>query len=451
MRPLFNLLKAGRVVKADSIPLKPFLFRTRDGFLLGASPDPSIASPCSGCIEKWLRSRNVWLERAELSELTLRRDLIAELLLENTPHTLFEIHREGEVTRLDSLVFPHKDCSCNRKTYIAQTKTSQKTNFAFSPIHQIKCVRYGSTQGNLWWTQATGESPLTGSLITTQAVERDREDSRSVAIDKWLRKAAEGDLLARQFSGEKLKSESLQSGLTEPAFLKMGEASFVTGAGSNENEARLDAFQTMAKLRTIKNYASSGKNPMLIVGTNNWVRGRVPFFLLQQYDLHFFFYPNAMPVWIVGLALLSRVSTDEKPLFFFGASSNSLDALDRAIFQCLETVKPPSVDELPTLNSPSFGGGSAKLQMWWINWVYRCPKIPSKDVLHLEPYPKTAEVWYDFFKDGEPKVSLHKLNHSLLPTEIRTLSAIESPILERLQRRNVRGIGSLSAYLEMGA
>ena len=79
---------------------------------------------------------------------------------------------------------------------------------------------------------------------------------------------------------------------------------------------------------------------MLIVGANNWLRTRVPFFLLQQYDLHLLFYPNSMPSWVVGIAAFSRVKVDEKPIFAFGSASQIGNAMDLAVFKILELCRP---------------------------------------------------------------------------------------------------------------
>src|SRR5262249_19277008 len=92
---------------------------------------------------------------------------------------------------------------------------------------------------------------------------------------------------------------------------------------------------------------------------------------------------------------------------------------------------------------------NAKLHLWWTNWVYRCPKIALKDVLHLEPYSKDSEAWKNFFRDGEAAIKTYSLNHTFLPESLRKLVAIETPSMERLAQRNVRGIGSISAYMDM--
>ncbi len=167
------------------LPLKPFLFRIREGFLLGLAADPKKAAPCSECVEKWLKDRSVWLERAELSELNVRRDLIPELLGENSAHVFYEIANDGTSHRLDSVVFPHPECQCYRNRYLGSEEWNKKTNFAFSPITQLRCARFGMTEGNLWLSSAAGDSPMTKTPIKVFGVATERETSRFQAVYEW--------------------------------------------------------------------------------------------------------------------------------------------------------------------------------------------------------------------------------------------------------------------------
>jgi len=79
-------------VRGRPFPLRPFLLKLNEGYLLGLAMDPAKGSPCSRCAELWLKQRKVNAEPAPLSDLRVRRELIAELLSENTPHAFYEIH-----------------------------------------------------------------------------------------------------------------------------------------------------------------------------------------------------------------------------------------------------------------------------------------------------------------------------------------------------------------------
>ncbi len=436
--------------KADSadarpVPLKPFLFRIREGFLLGLAMAPEVGAPCASCVQRWLESRGVWLERAEISDLRIRRDLLGDLLAENSGHTFYEISHDGLVTKLDCLVFPHPECSCQRSNFIPPREVNKKTNFAFSPITHIQCARFGTPEGNLWLTSAAGDLPGTGKKETAFAVASDREDSRMQAVENWLKKAA----LAAT-ANEPLKSETLQTGalsiLPPPLLSTSGE---VVGAGMNQEEATLDALFQLARTRTLRRYAGTMKNPMLVVGANNWIRTRVPFFLLQQYDFHLLFYPNSMPAWVVGIAAFSRQNTQEKPIFVFGAEAEIGKAFDKAFGKILEVCQPGEEGEVrQTWREEKKTAGNAKLNLWWTHWIYRCPKVSLKDLLHLEAYPRTVEHWREFLRDGEDPIGVVGINTAILPSGIRSLVRLYLPGEPTKVSRNVNGIGTLAAFQE---
>lgn len=434
------------------VPLKPFVFRTREGFLLGLAMEPSKGSPCVGCVEKWLQQRNVWVEPIALAELHVRRDLIGDLLEENCAHVFYEISADGSTTRLDCLVFPHHECVCQRENYIPPREISKRTNFAFSPLFQLKCARFGTPNGNLWITSALGDAPLTGQRFTAYGVSEDKEKSRFQAVEAWMKKAASVD--SRQNTAEALKAEVLQTGdrqLLAPNILEK-QTTEIMGAGASRDEAVLSALYQLARVRTLRRYASSGKNPMLIVGSNQWVRHRVPFFLLQQYDLHLLFYPNSMPAWVVGVAAFSRTKTEERPIFVFGSDATIHGALEMAMGRILEVCHPNedlfSIEERPIAEPRDVKAmnQAAKLNLWWTHWIYRCPKISLKDVLHLENYPRTVDHWRDFLRDGEDPVSVFDMNYSYLPNSIRHLVKLHIPTELSKNARNINGIGTWANF-----
>lgn len=406
-----------------ALSLKPYVFRIREGYLVGVAMDAEEGAPCKHCVQKWMEARRVWIEPMEVSELVVRQDIVADLLVENNPHVLYEISDDGHVVRMECLVFPHPGCACEKTNYFAPEKLHKNTNYAFSPLYQITCTRFGTPEGNLWLTRATGDSVISGETITVHAVAREKEDSRQKAIDEWLKRSIESDLPIRLSCGEIVPSEVLQSGVTELFSPRMAEGAIgVMGAGKTRDEASLQALFELARLKTLKRYSQSMKNPMLVVGANNWIRSQVPFFLIQQYDLHLLFYPNSTQSWVVGLVAFSRQHADERPTFVFASHADIKKAIDELFCRILEVLRPEEAESGATvLKRPETKPISQKLTLWWTHWLYRCPKITLKDVLQLETYPLSVANWRSYFMDGQNKVSILAVNHPVLPSNLRVV------------------------------
>ena len=430
--------------------LKPFLLKVREGFLLGLAPDPQKGSPCAECVEFWLQDRKVAVEKMPLSKLTVRRELIPELLLENQSHIFYEIDLDGTYTRFEALVYPHPRCTCEKTNYVAPSEITKRTNFAFSPLTHIKVARFGTPDGNLWLASATGEAPLSGETFTSYGVDRDKEVSRSKAVDAWMKRCVVLDLPRRLARGESVPAEVLQTGNVEliTRFLPKQSQFEGMGVGANKEEATLDALFSLAKVRTLKKYSSMMKNPMLVVGANNWMRTKVPFYLLQQYDLHLLFYPNSTQAWVVGLAAFSRQRLEEKPVFAFGAEADINKAIDQVFCKIVEMLRPSEPEtEIPRIPNEHPKGHGSKLHMWWTHWIYRCPKISLKDVLHLEAYPRSLEHWRNYFRDGQDLVSVLSVNNHYLPSQIRTLVKLKLSSTDLIQSvPNINGIGTWNDF-----
>lgn len=436
-------------------PLKPFLLKIRDGYFLGLAMEPQKGSPCKTCIELWLRERNIWFERADLSELPRRRELIAELLAENSPHLFHEIYQDGTEVRLESIVFPHSDCACAKFNYIPPREVTKRVNFAFSPIYQLKLTRFGTPDGNQWLATAVGDSQISKKTITAFGVDTDKDAARFRAVDAWMKKAAEADLKDRLEEGEVIPNEILQTGNVELITKAKARPSTLegVGVGSTRDEAVLDALIHLAKVRTLKKYSNAMKSPMLIVGANHWVRSKVPFYVLQQYDIHLFFYPNSTQVWVVGAAAVSRNHVDEKPTFVFSADPSISSAMEKLFGLLLAALRP--VEETPdkprlaphSMKDEQKSQKASKLNMWWTHWIYRCPKISLKDVLHLDPYPRSLDVWKNYFKDGQEVVNILSINHPTLPSQLRTIVKLQVETEEKFSNiRQIGGIGTWSDF-----
>lgn len=438
------MLTSGSFWKRSEV-LKPYVLKTRDGFLLGVAPEADKASPCPHCVFSWLKDRNVWVEKSSLAELTLRRDLITDLLTENTPHTLYEISQDGSAIRMDCLVFPHPQCSCNKTRYIQKTHVTKNTNYAFSPLLKIFCTRFGTPEGNLWLTRATGATVFSEEMLTVFGVEKDKEQSRSKAIEEWMKKAVQADLPHRIKKGELIASEVLQTGEYELLGKSTDSQSVMgaVGAGKNREEATLNALIELAKSTTLRRYSQSMKNPLLVVGANQFIREKAPFFLLQEYDLHLLFYPNSTQAWVMGMVAVSRTRTDEKPTFVFAAHTDIQEALNQLFYKVLEVLKPEEESSGKMSVKPAAHKlGSSKMNMWWIHWIYRCPKIALKEIQSLESYSRNLEDWRAYYRDGQEPVSVWSVNTPSLPASIRTLVKVQSPLRDRVHPlRNINGIG----------
>lgn len=435
------------------VALKPFLLKIRDGYFLGLAQDSQKGSPCQKCVEYWLKERNVWFENADISELPRRRELIPELLSENSPHIFYEIYQDGTEVRLESIVFPHQDCSCAKFNYLSPKEITKRVNFAFSPIYQLKLTRFGTPDGNQWLATAVGDSQISKKTITAYGVDTDKDAARFRAVDAWMKKSAEADLKERLENGEVIPNEILQTGNVELITKAKSRPSTLDGlgVGSTREEAILDALIHLAKVRTLKKYANAMKSPMLIVGANNWIRTRVPFYVLQKYDIHLFFYPNSTQVWVVGAAAVSRVRTDEKPVFVFSADPTIGAAMDKLFGMLLAAIRPNADEEgMPKFEKAAESNSrNSKLNMWWTHWIYRCPKISLKDVLHLDPYPRSLEAWKNYFKDGQEIVNILAINHPSLPAQLRTIVKLQVETGESFQNiRHIGGIGTWSDFSE---
>jgi hypothetical protein len=426
------------------VQLKPFVFRVREGFLVGLARDPQTGSPCAGCIELWLRDRDLWGSRIEVDELPVRRDLLEELTAAGNPHTFYEISRDGSATKLECAVFPHPSCVCDKSDYLPPPRLTRRTNFAFSPLLQLSSQRHATPNGNLWVTVAAGPSPLARQPIHVTGSGGDKETARFRAVDQWLQRAATHDAEWRVRQGERLESDVLETGRGDEDREPVGPRSIDSiGVGQDRSEATLNALVSLTLKQTLQRYAANAKNPMLVVGANTWLRERIPFFVLQRYDVHLLFYPTSTPCWVIGAAAFSRLRSDEKPLFVFSADTSVLGALERTLGRLLESI-PPSLEEGA---DPAEASRGSKLNLWWTHWIYRCPKISLSDVLHLEPYTRTLEPWLGYLQDGQPVVRVTPLNTHTLPASLRTVVRITTAdVSPPTNVRSLHGIGTWAHF-----
>lgn len=415
-----------RSSRAETRPLRPYAFRLAESWLVGVAADPSVASPCASCVERWLRVRNIEAESVPLADVPHSREAVAERMLANTPHTVAEISKDGSVILLEGVVFPHPSCVCSGRPYVAPDKWNRKTNFAFSPIYSLRIGRYGTADGNLWLARAEGDGP-DGRPFSVVSGGRERDLARFAAVEKWLGRyaAQEAQLTSRALRSHPIVGGDSRLGPATTPFAGVG-------VGEDWSSAALDALYDRTRRAVLRQHAISGKTPMLVVGTGNWLRSKVPFYLLQRYDVHLLFYPNSHPAWVVGAVALCRKGLSENPHFAFGCAGSVHDAIEQTLVMLVDRTRP---------NDPFADGGSAATNdepavdeaqirrnvrriHWWNHWIYRCPKIAQSDLLHLEPYAKSLDPWREFFRDGMAPLELSELNGDGLPSGVRTLVGV---------------------------
>lgn len=147
-----------------------------------------------------------------------------------------------------------------------------------------------------------------------------------------------------------------------------------------------DNFKAEPQLENIKNtvvskFQDQCKNPLLVVGSSNYLRQNCPFVLLQKYDLHLFFYPNSFNAWVCGMIGMSRIDREARAEFCYAADQKIERAIKKCIFQMV--VKHHEQIENKATNTKEI--------VWTQQWIYRSPKIALKDVLHLEEYKTPIE------------------------------------------------------------
>lgn len=432
--------------------LRPFAFKTQDGFLVGLAMDPEEGAPCVNCVKRWLTERNVWLEESLVADLPPRaREILSGLVGENTAHTFYEVLTDGSKVRLDSVVFPHPKCDCNKKMYCGPEDIKKNSNFAFSPIYRLRCVRYGTPSGNLWFFTATGKAPATGRVVTAFGIHPNKQQAKIKAVEQWMKKVAPLDLASRMNDGISASREDIVTGNSKIVSQNDTEPSSIgMGAGDSKEMAVIEALTSLARYQTLKTFTTSGKKPMMVVGAHSWLRARVPFFLLQQYDLHLMFYPTSSPVWVAGLIALSRTDTTEAPVCVFSSEAHPMKVLESVIYKVLERCYPADAKDLgkpkKEEKKKSF---ASQMHLWWTNWIYRCPKITLKDVLMLEPYSNTLDQWQTHLKENKKSLSFLHMNHPTLPSKIKYLVKILLPETERYDglsnSHNVTGIHTWSS------
>jgi hypothetical protein len=245
--------------------------------------------------------------------------------------------------------------------------------------------------------------------------------------------------LLSEFGRHFLSNESVfqSSGLNENSYLD------AEGVGLTEKEALMNSLHELAKQHTLKRFANLARNPMLVIGAENWIREQLPFYVLQNYDVHMLFYPNSMPSWVIGIVAINRKTTESSPVFVFSSGPGIFNVIEDALNKLLIHIRPEEgLEEWPP-SSIKVAPRNSKLNTWWNAWVYRCVKITLKDILHLEDYANEVQVWKDYFKDGQQEVLLLQNTSPFLPTNLFHIQRIRIKLDVQIRKALISGIGTL--------
>jgi hypothetical protein len=128
----------------------------------------------------------------------------------------------------------------------------------------------------------------------------------------------------------------------------------------------------------VNTYSECAKQPMLIVGANDWIKQHIPFFMPEQFDTRMFLYPNSENAWVIGTVVISRMYDGVKPLFSYASGVNSEQAALEALRNLLIQVQPDDTEEYEMQD--------ARLTTQFLKRMSECPKITLKEVLALDSH-----------------------------------------------------------------
>jgi hypothetical protein len=172
------------------------------------------------------------------------------------------------------------------------------------------------------------------------------------------------------------------------------------GVGRTRDESRKNTIEGMVPGKTghpdfipeIGKQAVQHKQGRLVVGANNYLRNKLPFFLLQQYDHHIIHHQDEQGTHHVGVIALHRQHADRAPIVTHASGETGEKALTGALHQQLIEARPVDHDEdhNPISGQKSDDPHQAKKNTWLTHWIYRQPKKSLKDLLTSEE-PKMAK------------------------------------------------------------
>lgn len=153
------------------------------------------------------------------------------------------------------------------------------------------------------------------------------------------------------------------------------------GIGETEEQAKINSIHFENHVGyanyVISKYRNCVKSPMLVVGSNHFIRENMPFFVVQDYDIHVFFYPNGGAAWVVECVAISKKCKNMKPVWSRYSGKAIENTVKRALWGIIPKLAKPEETQTPI---------EFLTQRWLLHWIYRCSKISFKDILSVEQY-----------------------------------------------------------------
>ena len=320
----------------------PWAMKIHGGYLVGLSPSSKTHSPCPNCIHSWLKQRNVDAERVAPSSVKIRRDVQVGMSSDpdHDPHVVHEISDEGNDTVLHAKMERHPACKhCSQANFVGPKHDHPGATYAFTPWQRVESTRFGTPEGNIWVTSATHQSGHTKYGVGTE-----KHASKKQAVEG---------------------SEPGKTGIP-------------------------DWMPTAGKLHKVSDNEPNLGMGHLVVGANNYLRTKMPFFALQSHDHHIFHQHSghAEDPHRAGIIAMSRTDAGAPPVYVHAEGKTGKEALERATHQMiLEHAKGIIAKEKADHYAPSepkqnVSDKEAKKQMWLTHAIYRSPKRALRDVLN---------------------------------------------------------------------
>ena len=135
-----------------------------------------------------------------------------------------------------------------------------------------------------------------------------------------------------------------------------------------------------AKNLVINQYLSRNKQPLLVVGTGNFIRQHMIPSHLAEFVIHLFLYPNDRMIWVCGAVATNRENNNSIPIWYYNANMNILNAVRQTLWGLQGKLI------FIGKNHDNSNKRQRKLNEWLNIWIYRCPKTSLNDILILENY-----------------------------------------------------------------
>jgi hypothetical protein len=310
-----------------------YAFRTKDGYLVGRNLERESKSPNPTDVENWLKDKNVDAVRIHPDEVPDRQIVRAVSSSSHDPHTLYETDSSGlNSIELNARIEKHPRSPDYAQNNYVSPSHGKAENYAFTPVHSMKVVRFGTPEGNLW---------------VSRAVRDDGSQHHSIAESK---DAAKRMAYNKESIGE------------------TGNPGFMPSVGS----------------------APADTGSHLVVGSHSYLRSKMPFFALQHYDHHIFYKPTSTGHQ-AGVVAINRVNPNDPPKYVHAQGSTGQEAVNNAIkHMALEHIKTTQMGEPQSASTKLSIDKQGKMNTWLTHAIYRSPKVSLRDVIGTVSAPSVS-------------------------------------------------------------